>query len=142
MLDGLEAADGAAELDTLFRVAHCGVEAALRGAQLFGGERHQGEVAGACQACGGLTVGTDQPRGDAVEAQSRDLAGAVERAQWLAGEPGRGARHGEQRRALRRVGHHQNQVCGVTVEHQVGVAEQPIIRVISLPGDRHCGGIP
>ncbi|UUO04288.1 hypothetical protein M4D79_26025 [Mycolicibacterium novocastrense] len=73
MFDGLEAADGTAELNAFLRVTHGHVEAPLRRAELFGGQRDDRDSVCALEGARGGAVGPDEPRGDGSEVQFRDL---------------------------------------------------------------------
>ena len=129
VLDRLEAADRPAELDALLGVADGRVEATLRRADLFGGQRHDGEVRRAGQPLGRVAVGADQPGGRAVEPNPSDLAGAVEARERLALESRRpSACTANKRHAASVLAASQDDVCGVAVEHHGGIPVDAVTR--------------
>ena len=134
VLDGLEAADGPAELDPRLGVLDRGVEHVLGPADLLGGQRHGGEVERLGEPGLGAAVGADQRGRRAGELEPGLLARLVHGRQRRAGEPGGVALHGEERDARAGAGRHEDEVGDVAVddEHLVAV-EDPAVALLWWP---------
>ena len=128
MLDGLEAADGPAELHADLCILDAHVEALLRAADLFGRERDRREVEHALEHLPTVTVGAEQRRRRVVEFEPCLLARLIHRLQRGSGQPCGVGIDGEQRDTLARAGGHDDQVCDMPVEHIHLVAiERPAV---------------
>ena len=96
MFDGLEAADGPAELDPVLGVMQRAGEEMLSGSNNLGGLDHGGQCKGAVVQCDGdVTNGQHACRGD-LHAFERDLpetSRQVKRRQPPNGQTGRRGRH-------------------------------------------------
>ena len=131
MLDGLEAADRAAELDPRLRVLDRCVEHALRPAHLLGRQRHRGKVEGLGQPGFGAAVGTDERRGGGGELQPRLLAGLVHGREVRARQAGRVTAHRKEGHALGRPRRHHDQVRHMPVDHEHLVSvEHPAVALL------------
>ena len=132
MLDGLEAPDGTAELDTGLGVVDRALQAALGAPDLLGRERHRGEVERLGQTGLGTTVGPDQPRRCVGELDAGLLAGLVHRGECRTGESGGTALDGEQGQAGGGPSDDQEEIGDVSVDDErLVTVERP-----ALPGRR------
>ena len=135
MLDGLEAADLAAELYALLRVAGGELEHRLHGAQLFRGERHLRDLQTLRDRSGaGIARGEHRRRRGRIEREPRIAAGEVHGRESLHGESARVAIDRDERQTVARpvvmsscpsiARDHDEVVRDVAVEHEGRVAAQ------------------
>ena len=117
------------------------VEALLGATDLLGGEGHGGEVEHLLEAGGGAAVGADEAGGRAAEVEAGLLAGLVHGGQRGAGEAAGVALDGEQAEAGVGLGHHDDEVGGVAVEHEHLVAVERVA-VTRLLGVRDAVEVP
>jgi len=122
VLDGLEAADGPAELNARLGVLDRRVEHVLGATDLLGGQSHGGEVERLGQTGLGAAVDADQNGGGVGELQAGLLARLVHCRQRCARQARRVTLHSEERDAGGRAGGDDDEVGHVAVddEHSCG----------------------
>ena len=122
MLDGLELADGLAELDAFLGVAHRHFLGRLGHARLLAGQGGHGHQPGMIDRAGRRPLGAEQPGRRAGEVQPGQLPGLVEGRQQGAGQAGRVGADREHAEPAGRAGGHDDQVGGVAVDDVAGGA--------------------